>query len=61
MQNLSSVTGDYSLLQSTDGAVILDLNIGGSAKLYAFAIASPEGGFIITDQDGNTETFLPVM
>ena len=61
MQNLSSVSGDYSLLQSADGAVILDLNIGGSAKLYTFAIASPEGGFIITDQDGNAETFLPVM
>ena len=60
LQNLSSVTGSYSLLQSTDGAAILDLDIGGAAKLYAFVIASPEGGFILTDPDGHTETFRPV-
>ena len=60
LQNLSSVTGRYSLLQSADGAAILDLDIGGSAKLYAFAVAGPEGGFTITDAEGNTECFTPV-
>ncbi len=60
LQNLSSTTGRYSLLQSSDGAAILDLDVGGSEKLYAFVIAGPEGGFTITDADGNSETFTPV-
>ena len=61
MQNLSSVTGSYSLLQSADGAVILSLDIAGAEKLYAFSLASPEGQFTIRDADGNTETFTPVL
>jgi len=60
MQNLSSMSGTYSLLQSTDGAVILDLDIAGSEKIYSFAIASPEGGFTVQDTDGKSETFMPV-
>ena len=60
LQNLSSVTGRYSLMQSADGAAILDLDIGGTEKLYAFVIAGPEGGFTITDADGNKESFTPV-
>ncbi len=60
MQNLSSVAGTYSLLQSADGATILNLSIGGAEKIYAFTIASPDGGFTIRDADGNTETFTPV-
>ena len=61
MQNLSSVTGSYSFLQSADGAVILSLDIAGAEKLYAFTLASPEGQFTIRDADGNTETFTPVL
>lgn len=61
LQNLSSVTGSYSLLQSADGAVILSLDIAGAEKLYAFSLASPEGQFTIRDADGNTETFTPVL
>lgn len=61
LQNLSSVTGSYSLLQSADGAVILSLDIAGAEKLYAFTLASPEGQFTIRDADGNTETFTPVL
>ena len=60
LQNLSSVTGTYSLLQSTDGASILRLDIGGVSKLYAFSVSSQEGGFTITDTDGNREAFTPV-
>ena len=60
LQNLSSVAGTYSLLQSADGAVLLNLNIGNAEKIYTFAIASPEGGFTIRDTDGNTETFMPL-
>lgn len=61
LQNLSSATGTYSLLQSTDGASLLTLNIAGAEKVYAFVIASPDGGFTIRDADGNAETFTPVQ
>lgn len=60
MQNLSSVTGTYSLLQSSDGAAILNLDIGGSEKNYAFTLAAPDGSFTIRDADGNAESFAPV-
>ncbi len=60
MQNLSSVTGTYSLLQSTDGASILSLDIAGASKIYAFMLSSPDGAFTIRDADGNGETFTPV-
>lgn len=60
MQNLSSVTGTYSLLQSSDGAAILNLDIGGSEKNYAFTLAAPDGSFTIRDTDGNAESFAPV-
>ena len=61
LQNLSSVTGTYSLLQSADGASLLTLNIGGAEKIYAFTVASPDGGFTIRDADGSAETFTPVQ
>ncbi len=61
LQNLSSTRGTYSLLQSADGASLLNLSIGGAEKVYAFNIASPEGGFIIRDADGKTETFTPIQ
>lgn len=60
LQNLSSTAGTYSLLQSADGAALLDLSIGNAEKIYTFAVASPDGGFVIRDTDGNEETFLPV-
>ena len=59
-QNLSSVKGIYSLLQSKDGAAILNLDIGGSAKNYSFVLTAPDGSFIIRDADGNAESFAPV-
>ncbi len=60
LQNLSSTAGTYSLLQSADGAALLDLSIGNAEKIYTFAVASPDGGFVIRDTDGNEETFMPV-
>lgn len=59
-QNLSSESGTYSLLQSTDGAAILRMDIAGASNLYSFRIASPEGGFVLTDSRGAEETFIPV-
>ena len=59
-QNLSSVTGRYTLLQSADGAAILDLELNGGNALYSFVISSPEGNFTLTDGDGAAKTFTPV-
>ena len=58
-QNLSAVEGSYTLLQSSDGASILDMDLGGQ-KLYSFAFTSQEGAFTLTDTEGGTETFTPV-
>ena len=60
-QNLSSVEGTYTLLQSADGAAILDMSVNGEQAIYSFAITSPEGQFTLTDVNGATETFTPVM
>lgn len=60
LQNLSATTGSYSLMQSADGAALLELNIGNAEKIYAFTVAAPDGGFIIRDADGNSETFTPL-
>ena len=59
-QNLSSVNGSYTLLQSADGAAILDMSMDGKQALYTFALSSPEGHFTLTDASGATETFTPV-
>ena len=60
LQNLSSVTGTYSLLQSTDGAAILDLDIAGDQRLYSFRLTSSDGAFTLTDPDGATRSYTPV-
>ena len=60
-QNLSMVTGSYQLLQSADGAAILDMELDGGGKaLYSFAISSPEGNFTLTDGNGAEKTFVPI-
>ena len=59
-QNLSSVEGNYTLLQSADGAAILDMSLDGKEAIYSFNLASPEGHFTLTDSSGATETFTPI-
>ena len=59
-QNLSSVDGSYTLLQSADGAAILDMSLDGRQSIYSFNLASPEGHFTLTDSSGATETFTPI-
>jgi len=58
--NLSSVTGQYVLLQSDSGAAVLQLELDGTERLYAFRLASPEGNFTLTDAEGITTAFAPV-
>ncbi len=59
-QDLSSETGKCSLLQSPDGAAILQMEFSEKAQNYAFRVVSPDGQFILTDPQGATETFVPV-
>ena len=59
-KDLSYIPGTYSLMQSEDGAAILRMELDAGELLYAFSIASPEGGFLLRDENGNEETFLPI-
>ena len=61
LQNLSAIEGRYTLLQSTDGAAILDMDLGDGQQLYSFALSSPEGAFTLTDGSGATQTYTPVI
>ena len=58
-KDLSYVPGSYSLMQSADGAVILRMELDRGERLYSFSLASPEGGFLLRDENGREETFLP--
>ena len=60
-QDLSYTSGSYCLVQSEDGAAILWMELDGGEQLYSFSVASPEGGFVLRDASGETETFMPVM
>ena len=58
-KDLSYIPGSYSLMQSADGAVILRMELDRGERLYSFSLASPEGGFLLRDENGREETFLP--
>ncbi len=59
--NLVAEIGRCSLTQSDDGAVIFWMELGGESRLFAFQLAAPDGSFILTDANGNTETYTPVI
>ena len=59
-QNLSFVTGTYSLLQAADGAAILQMEIGDTSGNFTFSITSPEGEFIFLNDTATTEIYTPV-
>jgi len=59
--NLVTQTGSCTLTESEDGAAVLRIVEDGAVKLYSFKVYSPEGGFILTDENGKTETFTPVI
>ena len=59
-QNLSTASGSYTLLQSQDGSAILDLQIDGNKWLYSLALASPDGSFTLTDENGQELTINPI-
>lgn len=59
--NLDTREGTAILTQSEGGAALLQLNIGGTLQLYTFQLVSAEGDFTLTDADGNSETFQPLL
>ena len=59
-KDLSYVPGSYSLMQSSDGAAVLLMELDGDEQLYSFSLASPEGGFVLRNANGGEETYLPV-
>ena len=61
MSNLDSIEGSYTLTQSSSGAALLQIVLEDSAKMYSFELTSPEGNFRLTDADGNTEIFRPIL
>ena len=59
--NLDAAEGSYTLTQSKSGPALLQLRFGEALKMYSFELTSPEGDFRLTDADGNTEFFRPVL
>ena len=58
--NLTMKTGHYTALQ-TENAMVLRMEFDGAEKLYSVGLASPNGGFILTDVDGNSVTYYPIL
>ena len=59
--NLVTEVGSCTLMQTDSGAAILRMDMDNGVELYSFKILSPEGGFVLTDEDGNTQTYTPVV
>ena len=59
--NLVTEVGSYTLTQTNSGAAILRMDIGDAVELYSFKVLSAQGGFTLTDADGNTVTYTPVV
>lgn len=59
--NLVTQIGRCSLTQSDDGAAVLRIEKDQNVRLYAFRIYAPEGGFVLTDSDGKTEIYTPMV
>lgn len=59
--SLETREGSAVLTQSEGGAALLQLRLDGTLRLYTFRLASAEGDFVLTDADGNSETFQPLL
>lgn len=59
--NLVTEVGSYTLTQTSSGAAILRIDMDNDVELYSFKLLSAQGGFTLTDEDGNTETYMPVV
>ena len=59
--NLTMETGTYVLTQSTGGTALLQIKFGDELCLYTFSLVSESGDFRLTDADGNSEIFKPLL
>lgn len=59
--NLDTREGTALLTQTAGGTALLQLSVGDSLQLYTFQLVSAEGAFTLTDADGGSETFQPVL
>ena len=53
--------GSYTLLQQNDGSAMLRFVFDSGEELYAFALTSEAGDFSLTDSDGRTVNYSPVI
>ena len=54
-------SGKYSLLQQPDLSAMIMFSFDSGDEIYAFALASAEGGFTLTDDSGKTVAYTPVL
>lgn len=54
-------SGSYTLLQQNDGSAMLRFVFDTGEELYAFALCSDCGEFILADKDGNETKYTPVL
>lgn len=53
--------GSYTLIQQNDGSAMLRFVFESGEELYAFAIVSENGDFVIADKDGKQVNYSPVL
>ena len=58
--NLDLETGSYQLTEAA-GIQLLQMDFGGDMKLYSLQMIQEEPGFRMTDADGNSVIFRPVL
>ena len=59
--NLNMESGRYLLMQTADGAAVLQITFDDELLIYSYRLNSPEGDFILTDRSGATEVFHPIL
>lgn len=53
--------GSYTLIQQNDGSAMLRFVFDSGEELYAFALCSECGEFVLEDKDGNETKYNPVL
>lgn len=54
-------SGKYTLLQQADYSAMIQLSFTEGSEIYSFALASASGDFTLTDANGNTVMYSPVI
>lgn len=54
-------SGKYTLLQQEDYSAMIQFAFDDGSQLYSFALVSEKGEFSLTDADGNSVMYAPVL